>query len=114
MMLFASKGITAALIGPDGEIVRIQHNVDITGGTKQGYRWLPVERSEPPPITADQVRVRGDYQIDGAVVRRKWTIREKTEAEKTSEAHEVRAASIDLVDLEQRVSALEQTGKARS
>lgn len=66
-----------ALVGPDGQIVRVASNIAPDAGTKPGFQWVPVtidgtQATEFHELSGPVVDV---YSVDPIIVRRTWTAR---------------------------------------
>jgi hypothetical protein len=108
-----------ALVSSVDVIDRFASNIDPTVQTKPGWRWLPVEETNPPFDPATQVQTGPVVTVEAARVTRVWTMRDKTapelaagidaEKESTLDRFDVLAFKV-LFDHENRLRALE--GKA--
>jgi hypothetical protein len=90
-----------ALVGPNDVIDRIMANIDPNAGTKPGYRWLPVEDTNPGHDSATQIKTGPVVTVETARVTRVWTVRDKTAQELEDEATARRdavASAMDQVD----------------
>jgi hypothetical protein len=82
-------------------VVRIEANIDPSAGTKPGYRWLPVEDTDPSHAPATQMKTGPVVTVEAARVTRVWTVRDKTAQELAEEATARRdaiATAMDQVD----------------
>jgi hypothetical protein len=70
-----------ALVGPQDVIKTTSSNVDPTVSTRAGWRWLPVEVTNPSYDPAIQVSEGPVITVLSDKVTRVWTVRAKTAAE---------------------------------
>lgn len=62
-----------ALVGPEGQIDRIQGNIDPTVQTKRGWKWLPVER-KPAPLAGALEAIQLSQEVLVDKVTDRWTV----------------------------------------
>jgi hypothetical protein len=98
-----------ALIGPDDAVVRIEANIDPTTGTKPGYRWLPVEDTNPSHDAALHIKTGPVVTVEATRLTRVWTVRDKTAQELTDETNarlDDAAAAMDRIEDVTRAAVL--------
>jgi hypothetical protein len=103
-----------ALVGPADEIKTFSRDIRPDVGTKPGWRWLPVERTEDPHDPAAEVLEPESVKITKDRVAVTRAVRAKT----VEELDQERAAEIEtalppaliavLTELDGRIRALEQ------
>ena len=104
-----------ALVGPNSEIRVTSTSVDPTVATRPGWKWLPVEVTDPPYDPSSQVKEGPVLSVLADRVTRIFTVRAKTAGEIDADKDGVVSAMDMLVfkvlfSHENRVRALE--GKA--
>lgn len=101
-----------ALVGPQGQISTTSMAVDPTVSTRAGWRWLPVEVTDPLFDPATQIKEGPVLTVFADKVTRVWTVRAKTapelDADKDSmvSAMDMLAFKV-LLNHENRIRALE-------
>lgn len=85
-----------ALVGPRGQVDRIQANIDPTVGTKAGWRWLPFVLIEKE-CGVDQVREIETLTVFVDKVVREQMVRTLTALEIDERDQKARADKIDAV-----------------
>lgn len=87
-----------ALCGPSGEITvyGTSANIDPTVQTKPGWRWLPVEVTNPSFNSATQVKEGPVVTVLADKVTRVWTVRAKTAQELADDVDAAQQAQLDM------------------
>lgn len=96
-----------ALVSPTNVIDRYSQNVNPNVQTKPGWKWLPVEVTDPSFNDNTQIRTGPVVTVLIDKVTRVWTVRDKTSQELTDELNANRDGVITTVDdLESVIRAL--------
>jgi hypothetical protein len=90
-----------ALVDPNGIICAYPTDkaTDVTVPTKAGWRWLPIEETNPPFDPATQKQGGPEISVLADKVTRVWTVTDKTPEELAKEADDARTITLDAVDL---------------
>ena len=98
-----------ALINPDGSINRVEPNIDPTVQTKEGYHWVKVEETPTPEVEEGQIVRTSSWSYDSKadLVSRVFVVESKSDAELIAEEIDRRRSEVDVLDLLERIEALE-------
>ena len=110
-----------ALVGPDNVIIRWATDAEISPDvqTRAGWRWLPVETTNPPYNSATDIRTGPVVAVGPERVTRVWSVRRMTPEELAKAEEDAKERKLNEVDVlifrilfnhENRVRVLE--GKA--